>query len=103
MLMFQENLIGKLPNNDSLTTIIIFDNAPVHRQAENVQQVPNISVRSLPPYLTFFNVVENCFSQWKATIKRDLADIRENITCIPHQRRMASLEQIAEQAIIVLG
>ena len=56
--------------NDPAPKVVIFDNAPAHRRAQNVQCPNNVTLRWQPPYSPFLNIVENCFSSWKAAIKR---------------------------------
>ena len=98
---FLSAIMTRLPEDDQSTKTIIFDNASAHRQAQNVTCPPNVNIKWLPPYSPFLNVVENCFSQWKANIKRDLADVRESIISSPHDQAMETLAQIAEQSAFV--
>lgn len=97
---FLEETAQNLPVNDE-QTVFIFDNAPAHRRAENASLPGNCSVRWLPPYSPFLNIVENCFSQWKSAIKRDLAATREHILQMPFAERMQTLAQLAEQHAII--
>ena len=93
---FLEETVQNLPANDE-QPIFIFDNAPAHRRAGSANLPDNCSVRWLPPYSPFLNIVENCFSQWKAAIKRDLAASRGNLLQMPFGERMQALAQLAEQ------
>ena len=45
--------------------------------------------------------MENSFAQWKATIKANLADVRDVIPTAPHDQRMALTSQIAELAAVI--
>ena len=53
---------------------IICDNAPAHRNV--IIDNPMHQLRHLPAYSPFLNPVENCFSTWKASLKRTLAEVR---------------------------
>ena len=81
---------------------LIIDNAPAHRQAQNLQMPPNFFVRYLPPYSPFLNICENAFSLWKGAIKDQLAEVRPQLLVQPYQERMATLGQIAEQNTAVV-
>ena len=97
---FLQNLFQQLPH-DGPDHVIIFDNAPVHRRAIEAEVPRNCALRWLPPYSPFLNVVENSFAKWKANVKRDLAEAREAMLLLPHNERMATLAQLAEQNAVV--
>ena len=59
-------------------------------QSRNAALPGNCSVRWLPPYSPFLNIVENCFSQWKSA-KKDLATTREHILQMPLDERIQTL------------
>ena len=90
-LRFNEYLVdvaAQLPN-DGWHCVFIFDNAPALAHAQQAGLPNNISLRYLPPYSPMLNVVEQCFSQWKAALKRDCADVRDQVnrqarTCSTH-------------------
>lgn len=48
-------------------------------------------------------IVENSFSQWKAAIKRQLSEVREQILAEGHEQRLATKAQIAEQSVSVVN
>ena len=48
------------------------------------------------------NIVEQCFAQWKAALKRDLAQVRDQINGQPAAQRLVTLSQIAEQDVAVI-
>lgn len=73
------------------------DNASIHSQA--VIDHDLVTVKKLPPYSPFLNIVENFFSIWKAGVKRRLAENNEAFIALPHGERMAHLATIAEVAI----
>jgi len=93
---FLQNLNQRLPN-DGQHRVFIYDNAPAHRAANRANLNANIELRALPPYSPMLNIVENCISQWKAAVKRDLADTRDDILVMDNEMRLAALSQIAEQ------
>lgn len=98
---FLIQLIHRLPVNNE-RVILIFDNAPAHRRAMNLQLPNNIEVRYLPVYSPFLNIVENCFSQWKAAVKRHMAEVRDQMLTQTHPQRVAILSQICEQCVEVI-
>ena len=81
---------------------LIIDNAPAHRQAQNLQLPPNFFVRYLPPYSPFLNICENALPLWKGAIKDQLAEVRPQLLVQPYQERMATLGQIAEENTAVV-
>ena len=83
---FLEDVAGQLPQ-DNAARVFIFDNAPAHRQAMQARLPPNITVRWLPAYSPMLNIVEQCFAQWKAALKRDLAQVRDQINGQPAAQR----------------
>lgn len=93
--------IDQLPGDGQPRTFI-FDNASSHKGTNRVNLSANFEVRLLPPYSPFLNIVENCFSQWKAVVKRDLGEIREQQLLLSHQERMTNLAQIAEQNVNII-
>ena len=51
--------------------IVFFDNCPAHRGTESVmEKFPHVSVKRLPKYSPEINVIENCFSFYKARMKQ---------------------------------
>ena len=49
--------------------VFIMDNAPCHRRADEANLLEGHSIRKLPAYSPFLNIVENAFSMWKAGFK----------------------------------
>lgn len=96
---FLENLTTRLSRD--VTYTFIFDNAPAHRRASDANLPGNITLRWLPPYSPFLNIVENCFSMWKSRVKRQLAECRSQILSSSHDERTAILSNIAEQCASV--
>ncbi len=97
---FLEETVQHLSGNMQ-SHVLLFDNAPAHRHAENATLPASCQLRRIPPYSPFLNIVENCFSQWKSRVKRELAAVRHTILILPHDQRMATLAQIAEQEATV--
>ena len=92
---FQENLLQHIQPNEAVT--LLLDNAPCHRRAEEaVAQHEHVSLRFLPAYSPFLNIAENCFSVWKAGLRRQLEEVREQLLQQPHAEQMATLTQLAE-------
>lgn len=81
------------------TVVFIFDNAPSHAGARNASLQPNHSYRFQPPYSPFFNLCEGSFSIWKAAFKREMAQVRDHILEEPHDHRLVTMMQLAEQSI----
>ena len=71
-------------------TIFIYDGAPAHRGAESPAE--EISLRMLPPYSPFLNIVENPISPLKAAIKNDIS--RPEIQLEMNNRVRARQERI---------
>ena len=82
--------------------VFIVDNAAAHRPAVNVQLPNDYGLCFLPPYSPFLNICENAFAIWKAEIETTLAEVRHELLTQPHQQRMATLAQLAEQGINVV-
>lgn len=100
---FLQAVAERLPA-DGRPRVMVFDNAPAHRQADNVEFPPdkNITVRWLPPYSPMLNIIESCFAQWKAAVKRDLAEVRDEMNLQPPGERAATLCQLAMQNTAVI-
>jgi hypothetical protein len=60
-----------LPND----TILILDNVPFHHSA-NVIGLRGFLYKFLPPYSPYFMAIESMFAEWKAYMKRGLANTR---------------------------
>ena len=71
-------------------TVFIYDGAPAHRGA--VSHAEEISLRMLPPYSPFLNIVENAISALKAAIENDIS--RPEIQLEMNNRVMARQERI---------
>ena len=93
---FIQELCNTFPN-DRQQRVLIFDNAPCHRRALQANIPETVTLRWLPPYSPFLNIVENAISKWKAVVKRNLAEIRDDLLIQPHEQRFADLGQICEQ------
>ena len=78
--------------------VFIFDNAPSHLRAHESQLRENHSLRNQPPHSPFFNICEGAFSVWKASLKRMMAEVRDQLLDQPHQQRLATMAQLAEQS-----
>ena len=52
------------------------DNARIHhyKRLQTLLESECIRVMYLPPYLPFFNIIENCFSKWKKHVLRGNAN-----------------------------
>ena len=79
--------------------VFIFDNAPSHNSAATAHLQPNRSYRFEPPYSPFLNICEGSFSIWKASFKRHMAEVCHHLLLQGHQERLATMMQLAEQAI----
>lgn len=88
--------------------VYIFDNASCHGRAQlsaadGGPQIPEIHPRRhLPPYSPFLNIVEMAFSAFKASLKRQLEEVRPQLLQQQHQQRLATLVQLAEQSVAVI-
>ena len=100
--LFLEHLVGQLPP-DQMPRVFIFDNAPAHRRAQGAHLPGNFTLRWLPAYSPFLNIVEQCFAQWKAAVKRDFANLRDQLNAQPPAQRMATLAQIAVQNVGIIA
>ena len=89
-------------NHRANAAVFIVDNAAAHRPAANVQLPDDYGLCFLPPYSPFLNICENAFAIWKTEIKTTLAEVRHELLTQPHQQRMATLAQLAEQGINVV-
>lgn len=98
---FLREVVEHLPDN-GVEKVLLFDNAPAHRCAADVELPVNVSLRWLPPYSPMLNIVEQCFSQWKATVKRCLAEVRDQLHEQTAQQKEATLSQLAEQSVSVV-
>lgn len=76
----------------------VFDNAPVHRRAGDSAIAETHTLRWLPPYSPFLNIVEQAFSCWKAGLKRQLAEVQYQQLGQRNEERLATLYQLAEQS-----
>lgn len=93
---FLQELCNALPAVFYRRTFL-FDNAPAHRRAGEVNLPPNTQVMWLPPYSPFLNIVENAISQWKSALKCRLAEVRHQMDGVDNHQRIAILSQLAEQ------
>lgn len=82
--------------------IFIFDNAPCHNVAATVQLKVGHSYHFKPAYSPFLNICEGSFSLWKAEFKRLMAETRDDLLQQQQQQRVASMMQLAEQAIAAI-
>ena len=72
-------------------TVFIHDSASAHRVAERPAE--EISLRMLPPFSPFLNIVENAISAFKAAIKNDIS--RSEMQLEMNNRIMARQERIS--------
>ena len=98
---FLEAVRNKVPADNTQRTIL-FDNCRAHLQEEQANLGPFLTIRRIPPYSPMLNIVENCFAQWKAAAKNQLAEIRHQQLCLPFNEQMANLAQIGEQNVGVI-
>lgn len=80
----------------------IFDNAPCHRRASEAQLRLEHDIKFLPPYSPFLNIAENAFSVWKAAVKRQLEEVRDQMLMQTHHERLAVLAQLSQQNLDVI-
>ena len=80
----------------------IFDNAPCHRRAREANLFALHQFRFLPPYSPFLNLAENAFSAWKAAVKRNMEEVRDEMLQQRHQQRLATLAQISAQNLTAI-
>ena len=78
--------------------VFIYDNAPSHLRAHEAHLRENHLLRNQPPHSPFFNICEGAFSVWKASLKRMMAEVRDQLLDQPHQQRMATMAQLADQS-----
>ena len=69
---FIEDLLKKLDEMNLMNCVVVMDNATIHRVGETKRLFDNTghTIHYLPPYSPFLNPIENCFSKWKAFVKR---------------------------------
>ena len=97
---FVANMCALYPLQHGEQCAIICDNAAAHRRAADMILPEGFQLTFLPPYSPFLNIVENAFSIWKAAVKRELSENRDNLNNEPgHDRRMMHLANIAEVCI----
>lgn len=98
---FLSDLIDRfLPNEEA---VLLLDNAPCHRRSTEItDQHSNAELRFLPAYSPFLNAAENCFSVWKAGLRRQLEEVKEQLLQQPYDQQMATLTQLAEQNMAVI-
>lgn len=98
------NLLQNIANNVPMhgQVVFIFDNAPAHRRAASGNLPANVSLRWLPPYSPFLNIVENTISIWKAKTKALLAEVRDGMLLMQHGEKLVLLTQLAEEAVDVI-
>lgn len=82
----------------------IFDNAPVHKRAREVELKREHRFSFLPPYSPMFNPIEELFSTFKSAVKRQLAERRAEIFTRPistsiAQYRRQLLQEIARESL----
>lgn len=88
--------------------VYIFDNASCHGRAQlpaadGGPVIPeNHVIQYLPPYSPFLNIVEMAFSAFKASLKRQLEEVRSQLLQQQQQQRLAILVQLAEQSVAVI-
>lgn len=82
--------------------IFIFDNAPCHNIAATAQLKVGHSYHFQPAYSPFLNICEGSFSVWKAEFKKLMAEIRDDLLQQQQQQRVATMMQLAEQAIAAI-
>lgn len=66
---------------------------PTRRRAPNLylwgkEKVMPVSQQVAVRYSPFLSIVEHCLSQWKAAIKRDLAENRGSLLLMPHNKKI---------------
>ncbi|KAJ8578635.1 hypothetical protein ON010_g568 [Phytophthora cinnamomi] len=69
--------------------VIVADNAPCHANVEDVfkeEAISEAKLLRLGPYSPMLNPIENCFSTFKAMVKRFLARHRQAIVEVPPHR-----------------
>ena len=99
--LFLEHLAGQLPP-DEMPRVFIFDNAPAHRRAQEAHLPGNFTLRWLPAYSPFLNIVLSNVSHngkrlWNATSR-----IYNQLNAQPPAQRMATLAQIAVQNVGII-
>ena len=53
-------------------------------------------------YSPFLNIAENCFANWKASFKREMAEVRPALLQMPQQQREATMVQLATQNLAAI-
>lgn len=94
--VFLETCSNILANRN---VVFIFDNASSHNRAYEANLQAGHGYMFQPPYFPFLNICEGCFSIWKTTLKRSMAEVREQLLTEQHPNRVATMMQLAEQAI----
>ena len=97
---FLEECSGLL---EETPVIFIFDNAPSHNSAATALLKVGHAYRFQPAYSPFLNICEGTFSLWKTEFKKLMSEIRDELLEQLHQQRVASMMQLAEQAIAAIS
>ena len=96
--IFQQ-FVGNVSSLSADDAAFIFDNTSAHRRANHNAQEILIGaqiIRMLPPYSPMLNIVENAISYYKASLKRSLEEVRDNLLASNHDERMVTLAGLAE-------
>lgn len=88
--------------------VFICDNASSHSGANLLPEEGGPNLRAehrcvyLPPYSPFLNIVENAISAFKWSLKNSLEEVRSQLLEQQHETRLATMTQLAEQAVEVI-
>ena len=78
------------------------DNAQCHRRTQDAGLSRDDAVKLLPSYSPFLNIAENAFSVWKASFKRQMAEVREQVRNQGTEERQATLVQLGQQSLVAI-
>ena len=95
---FLTSLEAILRSCDNPDAVIVMDNAPIHRNIEEV--FPNLNIKKLPPHSPFLNPIENVFSVLKARLKNHLNDVADICHVRAARREGLTLKNYRERLLI---
>ena len=87
-LVFLELCCGNVIAENAADSLgfVIFDNAPAHRNVENLD-VELLNLKRLPKYSPFLNPAGNAISCWKAEFKKQISQRQREFIDITDEKR----------------
>ena len=76
-----------------MLVFVIFDNAPVHPNMENLD-VELLNLKRLPKYSPFLNPAENAISCWKSEFKKQRSQRQREFIDISDENRYIDISEM---------